>query len=197
MDTDVINKIDVIKIETCIQSEYIRPKSMYYVQNGHEKRWDMIDAHNSVAILLYHEEYDAFVFVKQFRPAIYLKNGDGYTYELCAGLVDKDKSLEQIAIEEIIEETGYAVPLEKLERITSFFTAVGLAGGKQTLFYAPLKESLHVNEGGGIDNEEIEVVYVPKDEVLQFMYDENIVKTSGLMFSLMWFFDREKSKQIR
>lgn len=185
----MIEKIDILKIETCIESEYIRPKSMHYVQNGQEKRWDMIDAHNSVAILLYHEEYDAFVFVKQFRPAIYLKNKDGYTYELCAGLVDKDKTLEEIAIEEIIEETGYDVPLESLVRITSFYTAVGVAGGQQTLFYAPLKESLHVNEGGGIDNEAIEVVYVPRKEVLKFMYDESVVKTSGLMFSLMWFFD--------
>ena len=190
----MIEKIDIVKIETCIQSEYIRPKSMHYVQNGQAKRWDMIDAHNSVAILLYHEEYDAFVFVKQFRPAIYLKNSDGFTYELCAGLVDKDKSLEQIAIEEIIEETGYDVPLGSLERITSFYTAVGVAGGKQTLFYAPLNKALNVSKSGGIYNEAIEVVYVPRNEVLDFMYDETIVKTSGLMFSLMWFFDNGKLK---
>ncbi len=188
----MIEKINILKIETCIESDYIRPKSMHYVQNGQEKRWDMIDAHNSVAILLYHKEYDAFVFVKQFRPSIYLKNGYGYTYELCAGLVDKDKSLEEIALEEIIEETGYDVPNDSLERITSFYTAVGVAGGQQTLFYATLDESLHVNEGGGIDTEAIEVVYIPRKEVVEFMYDESVAKTSGLMFSLMWFFDNKK-----
>jgi len=187
-----MKKISIIKIEECYESEYVRPKSVYYEQNGQKKRWDMIDAHNSVAILLYHEEYDSFVFVKQFRPAIYFKNGDGFTYELCAGLVDKDKSLEEIAIEEIIEETGYAVPLESLEHITSFYTAVVVAGGKQTLFYAKLDESLHVSQGGGIDNEAIEVIYIPREKALSFMYDESIVKTSGLMFGLLWFFSNKK-----
>lgn len=30
----------------------------------------------------------------------------GCTYELCAGIVDKRKSLEQITLDEILEETG-------------------------------------------------------------------------------------------
>ena len=44
----------------------------------------------------------------------------GLTYELCAGIVDKDSSVEQIAKEEILEECGYDVPLGKIEKITSF-----------------------------------------------------------------------------
>jgi UDP-sugar diphosphatase len=107
-------------------------------------------------------------------------------------LVDKDKPLAQIALEEIEEETGYEVPLKDLYKITSFYTAVGVAGGQQTLFYAAIKEAQHAHKGGGIDTEEIEVIYVPRDEVKQFMYDESTVKTSGLMFALMWFFEAKK-----
>jgi len=47
---------------------------------------------------------------------------------------------------------------------------------------------MKVSEGGGIDNEAIEVIYIKKDEVMEFMLDENIAKTSGLMFALMWYF---------
>ena len=43
----------------------------------------------------------------------------GVTYELCAGIVDKDKDLAEIAKEEVLEECGYNVPLEKFERIFS------------------------------------------------------------------------------
>lgn len=43
----------------------------------------------------------------------------GLTYELCAGIVDKDTSLEQIAQGELLEECGYKVPLDKLERMCS------------------------------------------------------------------------------
>lgn len=161
---------------------------MYYLQNKIEKRWDIVDTHNSVAVLLYHKALDSFVFVKQFRPSIYLKNKDGFTYELCAGLVDKDKSLIEIAKEEILEETGYDVPLEKMQKITSFYTAVGFAGGQQTLYFAILDDSMKVSEGGGVDCEQIEVIYLKREKTLEFMFDESIATTSGLMFALMWYF---------
>lgn len=180
--------IEVLRIEECIDSEYIKPKSMFYMHNSVQKRWDIVDTHNSVAILLYHKPLDSFVFVKQFRPSIYLKNNDGFTYELCAGIIDKEKSVKEIAKEEVLEETGYDVPLENLQKISSFYTAVGFAGGRQTLYYAELDDSMKVNEGGGIDCENIEVIYLKREETMAFMFDENIATTSGLMFALMWYF---------
>lgn len=161
---------------------------MFYRQNSIEKRWDIVDTHDSVAILLYHKELDSFVFVKQFRPSIYLKNNDGFTYELCAGIVDKDKSLIEIAQEEVLEETGYAVSLDRLQKVTSFYTAVGFAGGLQTFYFATIDESMRVGEGGGIEAESIEVIYLKREEVLSFMFDGAHATTSGLMFALMWYF---------
>ncbi len=41
-----------------------------------------------------------------------------FTYELCAGLVDKEaKSVEEIAAEEILEECGFAVPPSAIRRV--------------------------------------------------------------------------------
>jgi len=189
-----MKNIKFLRLEDCYESAYVQPKSMFYVQNGVEKRWDVIDAHDSVAILLYHKDLDSFVFVKQFRPSIYLKNEDGFTHELCAGLVDKDKTLQEIAYEEILEETGYDVPLDEVKKITSFYTAVGFAGGRQTLYFATLDNSMQVNSGGGIENEFIEVIYIKKSEVLEFMLDEKVAKTSGLMFALLWYFKNNSLK---
>lgn len=183
--------IEFLRLEDCKESAFVKPKSMFYKQKGIEKRWDIIQAHDSVAILLYHKEKDSFVLVKQFRPSIYLKNQDGFTYELCAGLVDKDKSLQEIAYEEILEETGYDVPLQDVKKVTSFYTAVGFAGGSQTLYFAELNESMKVSSGGGIDNEDIEVIYIKRENACDFLYDESIATTSGLMFALMWFFNKK------
>ncbi len=180
--------IEVLRVEECTYSEYIKPKSMYYAHNNVEKRWDIVDTHDSVAILLYHKDLDSFVFVKQFRPSIYLQNGDGFTYELCAGIVDKDKSLLEIAKEEVLEETGYDVPLSHIGKITSFYTAVGFAGSRQTLYFATIDHGMKVSEGGGIDNEAIEVIYLKRKETVSFMFDERNATTSGLMFALMWYF---------
>lgn len=42
------------------------------------------------------------------------------TLELCAGIVDKSKSLREIAQEEVLEECGYNVPLERIEQIMTY-----------------------------------------------------------------------------
>ncbi len=185
------DKIEILKLEPLTHPKYIKAKLVTFRHNGVLRDWEVADTFDSVAILLYHKDRDAFILVKQFRPAIYLKYRDnGHTYELCAGLVDKEKSLEQIAKEEILEECGYEVDLGSIERITSFNTAVGFAGGRQTLFYAEVNESLQVSDGGGIDDEQIEVIYLPLREARDFMFDESKIKTPGLLFGFMWFFDR-------
>jgi UDP-sugar diphosphatase len=182
------SKIKIINKEPLDNSKYIKPYRLIFEKDGKRRDWEVVDTHDSVAVLIYHKERDAFVLVKQFRPAVYLKNGDGYTVELCAGLVDKDKSLLQITKEEIFEECGYEVPLEKIEKIISFYTAVGFAGGKQTLFFAQIDDEMQVNSGGGIDEEDIEVVYLPIDKAQDFIMDESVVKTPGLMYAFMWYF---------
>ena len=184
--------IEDIAILPCEKSEYVRPKRISYRQDGVPKTWDMVEVHDSVAILLYHEERDALIVVRQFRPPVYLKNGDGFTYELCAGIVDKDKPLAKIAHEEILEECGYDVPLERIERVTSFYTAVGFAGSVQTLYYAAINEEMRVNGGGGVDVEAIEVIEIPASEAKAFAMDETKAKTPGLMFGFGWFFEKKR-----
>lgn len=44
----------------------------------------------------------------------------GITLELCAGIVDKDLPLEEIARTEVLEECGYDVPVSKFERIIAY-----------------------------------------------------------------------------
>ncbi len=123
----------MIKIEPLKEPKFIKPVAIRYERDGKELRWEAVQAHDSVAVLLYNPIKEAFVLVKQFRPALYMQQGLKYSYELCAGIVDKDKSLQQIAIEEVAEETGYRV--ESIQKITSYYTSVGFAGSRQTLFY--------------------------------------------------------------
>ncbi len=177
--------------------KFIIPVRIHYTQNGRKKSWEAIQSHNSVAVLLYHEEKEAFLLVKQLRVTTLLNNeeDDGHTYELCAGIVDKDLPLVEIAKEEILEECGYDVPLEKIERVTAYYTSVGFSGAKQTMFYAKIDESMRVGEGGGIDDEEIELFFLPLSSAKAFMFDENYKKTPGLMMAFYWFFDTVKKNQ--
>ncbi|MRI58115.1 MAG: NUDIX hydrolase [Epsilonproteobacteria bacterium] len=174
-----------LRIKPLKNPRFIEPVAICYTQEGKELVWEAVKAHDSVAVLLYHPKKEAFVVVKQFRPALYMQHGLEYSYELCAGIVDKDKSLEEIAYEEVVEETGYRP--QNLHKVTSFYTSVGFAGSRQTLFYAEVEEK--IEPGGGIDDERIEVVYVPAKRAKEFIFDESKPKTPGLMFAFLWWFE--------
>ena len=186
------NKIKHFKLQPLVNAKFISTSFATYEQEGIQKSWEIVEAHDSVAILLYHKEKRSFVLVKQFRPAVYLNNDHGMTIELCAGIVDKELSLVEIVKEEVEEECGYDIPLSNIEKITSFHTSVGFAGSKQTLYFGEVEERMKVSEGGGVDHEQIEVVYVPAEEAKRLLYDESIAKTPGLMFAFMWWFEKQE-----
>jgi UDP-sugar diphosphatase len=186
------NNIEKFTLNPLLDPKFISTSLATYEQNGIEKSWEIVQAHDSVSILIYHTEHKKFILVKQFRPAVYVNNKVGMSIELCAGIVDKKLTLQEIAQEEIEEECGYRVPLEKIEKITSFYTSVGFAGSKQTLYYAEVEESMKVSDGGGIDGELIEVLTLSLKDTEKLIYDEAVVKTPGLMFAFMWWYERER-----
>ncbi len=184
-------KIEINQITPLIDPKFIKPVRINYTQSNRKKSWEAVKAHDSVAVLLYHTSKDAFLLVKQFRPAVFVNTNqkEGFTFELCAGIVDKEKTLVEIAKEEIFEECGYDVDVNMIEKITSFYTSVGFSGAKQTLFFAVVDDGMKTGQGGGIDDEEIELFYLPVKKAKEFMFDENYIKTPGLMMSFYWFFD--------
>jgi len=184
------NKIEKFTLNPLVDPKFISTSLATYEQNKMKKSWEIVQAHDSVSILIYHTEYKKFILVKQFRPAVYVNNKEGMSVELCAGIVDKELTLQEIVQEEVEEECGYEIPLEKVEKITSFYTSVGFAGSKQTLYYTEVDESMKVSDGGGVDAEFIEVITLSIADAKTFIYDESIVKTPGLMFAFMWWFDK-------
>ena len=173
------------------KGQFVSPVRLHYCQNGDARSWEAVRCHDSVAILLYHRDKDAFLLVKQFRPPVYMNHPKHLcTYELCAGLVDKDVPLEQIAREEIDEECGFAVPVERIRKISSFFTNVGVSGNQQHLFYAEINDSMNIHAGGGVQSEDILLEYIPLAQAEAFIFDESKAKTPGLMFAFSWFIQR-------
>ena len=192
MDTTIRD----IEITELGESKYIRPFSIVFSQNGMRRKWDCIKAHDSVSILLYHKDKDAFLFVKQFRPSLWyhetggdtskIDENTGFSYEFCAGLCDKEGlEPEEVAIEEVLEETGYAVP--SVNYITSSFTGLGFSANRQSVFYAIIDESMKKGQGGGVDDECIELVFIVRKDIYEFLYDESKPKGAGALFGLLWF----------
>jgi len=227
-----------VKIIECKKSEYVKPFSVQYKQNGITKRWDLVKTHDSVACVVYNKTSDKLLFVSQFRPAVYInkvkellatekkdqedtddevpvkktkKNTEdnitgvdttkypgslGLTLELCAGITDKDKSLIETMKEELEEEVGYDVPIDKIEKITSYHSGVGTQGSRQTLYYAAVDDSMKVSDGGGCETEGemIQVVPFSPDEAKKMLMDEAVVRTPSLIYAVTWFFLNKFSK---
>jgi UDP-sugar diphosphatase len=116
----------------------------------------------------------------------------GFTYELCAGIVDKPGlDVRRIAHEEIMEETGFLVPEPQIQRVTSLVTAIGISGVRQTLFAAEVDSSMEVGAGGGggglaEHGEAIEVLALPVGSVDAFLADETLGKGAALLYALLW-----------
>ena len=118
-------------------SKYLTPLRMNYTQDGKAKVWDLMKSHSSVAIVIFNQTTQKLIFVKQFWPAVFMSRASamtgenvnagssidtalvkgevGLTIELCAGIIDKDISLEEIAREEVREECGLSHFLQVLE----------------------------------------------------------------------------------
>ncbi|XP_015795695.1 uridine diphosphate glucose pyrophosphatase [Tetranychus urticae] len=189
-------------------SNYIKPIRLKYTLDGKELAWDCVKAHDSVAIILYHKERNKLIFVKQFRPSLILssalkldaENGiieadpkiDGYTLEMCAGIIDKPGlSHEEIAKEEVLEETGYDIPVSSLKFVTSSRSSVGLQASLHSIFYAEVIDAQRVNHGGGVDNERIEVVELSIEESRKLLWchdkDVQYSRPAHMLLGLSWF----------
>ncbi|EFN53752.1 hypothetical protein CHLNCDRAFT_58436 [Chlorella variabilis] len=193
------------------RSAFVKPLSILYQLDGKPRRWDMVESHPSVAVLLYHRQRQAVILVRQFRPAVYVSAmraaqaagqtkpalSAGFTYELCAGIIDKPGlDLKQITREEILEECGFDVPLASIHLVTSYLSAIGISGSRQTIFAAQVDDSMAVQEGGGglkDHGEAIEVLALPVASIEGFLVDEELGKSAGLLFSLMWLQERLKA----
>jgi len=184
------------------KSNFVRPCSLLYELDGKERRWDAIEAHDSVGVCLYHRSRAAFLMVRQFRPAVYATElrtaraagapapalTAGFTFELCAGLMDKSKPIKEIVKEEIEEETGFSVGVDDISFITTAISAIGTTGAKHHMFYAEVDDSMRVEAGGGLldHGEVIEVVALPLANATSFILDDSIKKSPGLMFAMQW-----------
>lgn len=211
-----MDQIDNVSIGKCDDSLYIRPARMNYTQNGDARSWDLMRIHDSVSVVIFNVERKVLLFVKQFRPAVYYnrvpfeqtKKGVidsskypgslGLTVELCAGIVDKEQSLEETVRDEILEECGYNVPLSKIERVTSYRSGVGVTGSVQTLYYAEVSDAMNTHPGGGNkqEGECIEVLEMTLPEAQRLIYDETVPRPASLLFALMWFFDKKHHSRI-
>ncbi|KAL4710240.1 hypothetical protein ACJJTC_005413 [Scirpophaga incertulas] len=205
--------LDKVYVSPLPDSPYVKPFRLNYTQNGMVKSWDLLQVHDSVAIIVFNITRKVMIFVKQFRPAIYYncihaKDREqefidtkkypaslGIALEMCAGIIDKNKPIEDIAREEVLEECGYNIKLKDLHKIISYRSGVGVQGSLQTLFYCEVSDDMKTEQGGGVDDEIIEVVEMSIPQIEEMLKSEGpLASPPSCLFALMWFLQNKADK---
>lgn len=200
-----MNNIKNFCVKSCKNSEYIKPISINYTQNGKEKRRDILEAMNVVNVLLYNVSRNVMIFVKQFRPVIYLgtlpEDGksevvntdkypieNGITIELCGGIVNKNLTLKEIVAEKVLNKCCYNINPSGIEKVLTFPTGVGIMSRVQTLYYCEVTDDMKATSKNiGNESEIIEIVEMTIPEIKKYIKNKHVQSPSNFLFAIYWF----------
>lgn len=156
-------KIEVIKNKILSENWFVLRNFTYDLTANdgstiRHKR-EVYDRGNGATILLYNREKNSVVLTRQFRIATFINgNETGMLIETCAGLLDDD-SPEDCIRKEAIEETGYEVG--HVEKLYEMYMSPGGVTELIHFFAAEYNDALRANAGGGVDDEDIDVMEIP------------------------------------
>lgn len=140
---------------------------------------EVYDRGNGATILLYNRDKNSVVLVQQFRLPTWLNgNSSGMLIETCAGLLDADTP-EDCIRKETIEETGYQVG--EVEKVFEAYMSPGGVTELIHFFAAEYHESLRVNPGGGVEDEDIAVIEISFPAALQMIKEGRICDGKTIM----------------
>ncbi len=136
------------KDETTLSGQYF---------NGEDEKAD------AVVLVALHEKEEKLVVIKQFRVPL-----NDYVYELPAGLIDGEESIQIAAERELKEETGLEMIkiYEKNTNQKAYFSA-GMTEESGALVYCTCKGT--ISKDGLEDDEDIEALLLTKEEAKKLL----------------------------
>ena len=160
--------IDIVKTEVLSDNWYVLRKVHYRMRKPDgtwaERTREAYDRGNGATILLYDLQRRTVLLTRQFRLPTYVNgNASGMLLETCAGLLDADNPEDAIR-RETREETGYEIGA--VRKVFEAYMSPGSVTEILHFFVAEYSAAERVSDGGGIDDEDIEVVEMDFDAAL-------------------------------
>ena len=158
----------------------------YLGKNGQwtTQQREAYDRGNGATILLHNPQADTVILTRQFRlPTFVNGNRDGgpasgMLIETCAGLLDNDDP-ETAILRETEEETGYRI--QSAQKVMEAYMSPGSVTEKLFFYLAEYTADTERVAGGGIDEEEIEILELPLREALTMMQTGEIQDGKTIM----------------
>jgi ADP-ribose pyrophosphatase len=154
-----------------------------YVRVLKRGKWEFASRTNNINAVVILAEYDGKVILID-QPRV---PPDCRCIELPAGLVgdeDTNATVETTAVKELEEETGFTA--ERVERLGDFYASPGMLSESFTLVRA--HGVRRIGEGGGDENEDINVHLVERSEIANFI-EQKRAGGFGVDVKLLLFLD--------
>ncbi len=133
---------------------------------------EYIDKSDAVCFVLFNENKEKVILVKQFRPG-----PKGHTLEIVAGLIDPGENPEEAVFRELLEETGYRKEdIADLERLPKgMYVSPGYTTEHLYFFSGRLKSDTIEPKTLSLDHgEDIEVKWIDTKDIVK---ESNDMKT--------------------
>jgi len=160
--------VEVLKTEVLSDNWYVLRKVTFRLRKR-DGSWETqsreaYDRGNGATILLYDSARRTVVLTRQFRLPTYVNgNASGMLIEACAGLLDADEPETCIA-REAFEETGYEI--RNPRKVMQAYMSPGSVTEILHFFVAEYSRAQRTSEGGGVEEEDIEVMELSFDDAL-------------------------------
>lgn len=148
----------------------------------------VLERGDSVAALVYHEEWKEYILVNQFRYPTH-KKGPGWISEVVAGALEENENPMDSIKRELEEEIGYTPSI--LQHISTFYVSPGGTSERIFLYYATINEASKVGEGGGLAEENEDILmekYTKEDLVESITHGE--IQDAKTIIAIMWLQNR-------
>ena len=175
--------VEILDTEVLSDNWYVLRKVTYRIRRS-DGAWETqareaYDRGNGATILLYDLARRTVVLTRQFRLPTYVNgNATGMLIETCAGLLEEESPEVRIRLE-LREETGYEIP--QIRKVFEAYMSPGAVTEILHFFVAEYSPRNRVAGGGGIDEEDIEVLELPFDQAMTMIATGEIKDAKTIM----------------
>jgi GDP-mannose pyrophosphatase NudK len=161
--------IELLRTEVLSSNWYVLRKITFKIRRR-DGSWvtqsrEAYDRGNGATVLLYDLARRTVILTRQFRLPTYVNgNETGMLIEACAGLLDRDNP-QQCITRELREETGFDI--RHVKKVMEAYMSPGSVTEILHFFIAEYSQAQRLDDGGGVDEEDIEVVEIHFDDALR------------------------------
>lgn len=166
--------MECLKLEKVKDGKYLKNYELTYRNKaGKEKRYEIVSRRDLAdvtdiggrpsGVSIVATCQDKLLLLHEFRMGV-----NRYVYNLCAGMLEPDESIEECIVRELYEETGLHVK-EIKKVLPPSFAAVAFSDTTTYIAFAEVEGSF---EDHTSENEQIEARFYSKEEVKQLLETE-------------------------